>query len=354
KDYNLRLFYYYLTELLENYTHESPRMLAWLEAEENASRSYSINDRTYTNWFRSRERYGLNVMRRYIDTPFRITTQDGTDFETDSDALELRGESPPGIFAVQVEGQPDAAFRRSRLGEWILSNVRLREGANTLNLLGVDQWGKVLDSTQIQVTRTSNGLPDITLDAKPASWNIDLDQSLKLDAGDSFDPEGDPLQFTWSAPQQGIQLTEDPPTRATALFTVPGWYDITVSAQDGAGNERQEVRQASVYGRHGFSNFSGIQLDPWWTVESGRMVDNRLVGSRFSLEEKPGHLTMRITHEEAHNWTDATPSFPHLSRQLPDRTDWSLHGKFSLDSNLSRDFWTGMMVTMNENGNQVR
>jgi len=50
KPYNKRLFHYYLAELHEHYTKNSARFKTWLQAEEDASTSYSPNPAFYLDW----------------------------------------------------------------------------------------------------------------------------------------------------------------------------------------------------------------------------------------------------------------------------------------------------------------
>jgi hypothetical protein len=348
--YNMRLFQYYLTELLDQYTHESPRMLAWLDAEEAASSSYNVNRSAYTNWFRSRERYGLNQLRRTAGLGLNVSTNNGADFETSDETITLQGQSSSGVFSVIVEGQPQARFTRIDETEWKLESIRTREGLNTLTLHGLDQWGNIRETTQISVSRNGNAVPVLSIDASPASWNMDLDESLKLDAGRSYDPEGDNLRISWKHQQTGVALTEDPPNRASVQFPRPGWYSIEASTRDGAGNLVSEKREASIYGRHGFSSFGNSTLDPWWQIRGGRFADNHPEGAWFSLENRPGHLTIHITGDEPRPWRQSQAKFPYMARLLPANSDWSLHGKFRLDSNLGDGTWAGIMISSKEEG----
>ena len=353
KDYNLRLFNYYMTELLENYTKDSPRMLTWLDMEEDASNNYTINERTYTNWFNARESRGFNLMRRYNTVPFEVETGGGEIIETTNDALEIEGQSAPGVYMVHVEGQPQATSERNGLANWTVSGINLREGENLLTLHGVNQWGEIRETTEITVNKTNNARPIIALDASPASWNVNTDQALRLDAGESFDPEGDQLSFNWMSPTEGIEINSDLSNQASARFAGPGWYDIEVSTEDISGNISTATRQASVYGRHGFSDFGDLSLDPWWNLEQGKMANNEPEGAWFSLEEIPGHLSISMSGEKSRPWRQNGSSFPYLSRNLPNETDWSLHAKVRLDSNLDDTFWTGLMVVIQENGQDV-
>ncbi|GIT04715.1 MAG: hypothetical protein CM1200mP29_01260 [Verrucomicrobiota bacterium] len=74
KPYNKRLFYSYLAEFTENYTYNSPRMNAWLAAEERVSSSYSARASEYKSFFSARRNtvkseLGTNYSRRNSRSP---------------------------------------------------------------------------------------------------------------------------------------------------------------------------------------------------------------------------------------------------------------------------------------------
>ena len=262
-------------------------MLAWLDLEEDASRSYSINERTYTNWFNAREGRGFNLMRRYNNVSFKISTGNGENITTASESLEIKGQSAPGVYRVVVEGQPQASFKMDGMMNWTVSALNLKKGENQLKLHGLDQWGEVQETAEFTVNKTNNSKPTIAIAARPASWNVNTDQTLRLDVGASFDPEGDTLDFSWGSPADGIELIPDPSNQASARFAGPGWYDIEVTTEDSNGNMATSTRQASVFGRHGFSDFSALRLDPWWTIEQGKMADNQPEGCLLYTSPSP-------------------------------------------------------------------
>lgn len=353
KQYNKRLFFYYLTELLEKYTHNSARMSQWLDLEQQASRHVSINRNSYLNWFRSRERPAQNIMRRESAIPLEITTQEGVSFTTTEDVIELSGNASPGVFAIEVEGHPEVTFEREGRNGWKVRGIQLKEGDNALTLHGVDQWGQIRETVQTSVQRAGSSKPRLVMEARPASWNVSVEQSLRLDAGKSFDPEGDALRFTWEAPQAGATLQDLSTSENNVQFTLPGWYDLTVSTVDSAGNQVTQTRQASVYGRHGFSGFGDLNLDPWWTLQGGRMADNQPEGITFSTEEEPGHLAIQIASSSVHPWQRRKAGFGYLSRNLPAGKDWSFQTKLRLDTHQGDMCWTGAMVALRENGAEV-
>ena len=98
------------------------------------------------------------------------------------------------------------------------------------------------------------------LKSQPASWNALTDDVLKLDARESYDPEGQALVFDWSASNLGeIELRPFGQARAEAVFTRPGLYAFTVKVTDEEGNLSRVEREAAVHGANGFSGF-GCQL----------------------------------------------------------------------------------------------
>ena len=242
---------------------------------------FPINRNSYLNWFRSRERPAQNIMRRESAIPLEITTQEGVSFTTTEDVIELSGNASPGVFAIEVEGHPEVTFEREGRSGWKVRGIQLKEGDNELTLHGVDQWGQIRETVQTSVQRAGSSKPRLVMEARPASWNVSVEQSLRLDAGKSFDPEGDALRFTWEAPQAGATLQDLSTSENNVQFACQDGHDLTVSTVDSAGNQVTQTRQASVYGRHGFSGFGDLNLDPWWTLQGGRMADNQPEGITF-------------------------------------------------------------------------
>jgi hypothetical protein len=218
----------------------------------------------------------------------------------------------------------------------------------------VDQWGETRETTQINITKSNNADPVLILETNPSSWNVSQGNTLRLDAGNSFDPENDPLLFDWTSSQEQLEPSSTSPDKISVTFQAPGWYPLSVTARDASGKETSRTLEASVYGRHGFSGFNTRNLDPWWSIRTGRMADNRPEGSWFSLEEKPGHLTMRMTADQERKWDLLPIRYPYMSRSLPQSTDWSLHAKLKLDTGMSEHAWAGITVSMEEADQMVR
>jgi hypothetical protein len=200
KPYNLRRFYSYLAELLDNYTRNSPRIEAWLQAEEQANNSFTVASSFYRSWFNSRFTYCRGQMGTNYLRPLEITSNAGQPIDTTEHTLLLNGLAPYSVFKVEVEGHPEAVMVWNTLNTWTLSGILLRNGVNLLNIRGVDQWGKVIHQTTITANKTGSSPPSMSLKADPNSWNVAVEAALQLDARDSFDPEGTSLTFLWTAP----------------------------------------------------------------------------------------------------------------------------------------------------------
>ncbi|MBM3875545.1 MAG: hypothetical protein FJ386_02350 [Verrucomicrobia bacterium] len=153
KPYIRRLFHYYLVEILENYTKNSPRIEAWMRAEEDSSSAYTIDMAAYRRFFDLREQFALQRMGDNYKVNFKVTSNNGQPMATASDTITLEGIAPYGIFKVIVDGQPKARLEWPAETRWRLSNVALAAGENTLVVRGVDQWGRILREERFVVKR---------------------------------------------------------------------------------------------------------------------------------------------------------------------------------------------------------
>ena len=153
KPYARRLFYYYLVELLENYTKNSPKVNAYLKAEEEASNAYTVNAPPFLSFFAAREPHALAQMGDKYKLEFKLTTNNGQPLTTDAVSLTLEGQAPFGIYTVVIDGQPRAKLEWLDDTKWRLSNVGLSPGVNELVVRGVDQWGNTKRESKLTVTK---------------------------------------------------------------------------------------------------------------------------------------------------------------------------------------------------------
>src|SRR5207247_1136110 len=142
---------------LDRYTLNSPRIDAWLQAEEDANSSFTVASSLYHAWFnnrlaRSRSAMGTNYLR-----PLEITT--GQPIDTAENTIALSGLAPYTAFKVEVEGHPEALMVWNNQNTWTISGVVLRNGRNLLNVRGVDQWGRALQQVSLTVNKTGSTPP---------------------------------------------------------------------------------------------------------------------------------------------------------------------------------------------------
>lgn len=155
KPYNKRLFFCYLVELLENYTHNSPRMNAWMRAEAEASNAVKVETKLYRDFFAGRQAAALKLMGDNYTLDYKITTNNGQPITTDALTVDLEGQAPYGIFSVVIDGQPRAKIEWLDDVKWRIRDIGLSPGVNELELRGVDQWGNTKRSAKITVTKAA-------------------------------------------------------------------------------------------------------------------------------------------------------------------------------------------------------
>ena len=153
KPWAQRLFYYYLVEILENYTKNSPRVNAYMRAEQEANPNFQVNPQRFLQFFAGREPHALQQMGDKYKLDFKITTNNGQPITTDALSLTIEGQSPYGVFTVVIDGQPRAKLEWLDDTRWRLHDVGLSPGVNELELRGVDQWGNTKRSAKITVTK---------------------------------------------------------------------------------------------------------------------------------------------------------------------------------------------------------
>ena len=297
KPYIKRRMNYYMTKLLDEHAKDSARTLAWMDAEiaAVAGTGVTMTKSTYTNFFNARESLARNFVTNYPNSPvttvFSISTSNGA---TTNNTIDLAGQAPPDIYAIRVLGQPDAIFHWTNTRDWTLTGVQLQEGANMLEVQGIDHDGKLVDQLVFNVTKTSNAPPVVSIDPAPKSKNVGLGETLMLDANSSFDPEGSALTFAWQvSPGTGVNLI---PSGATAMatFTQPGLYTFTATATDDQPQNTAQSIGIAVYGPASFSTFGNDTLEEFWDFFNISKHENASNGPHYSLEDNSGRLTINI------------------------------------------------------------
>ena len=356
KWYNKRLFYSYLAEFTENYTYNSPRMNAWLNAEEDVSGSYSSRASEYKNFFSARRttvksELGTNYSRK----KFEISTNKGVDLDVAEDQISLKGTSPYGVIHIEVEGHPEARPVWTGLTGWEVEGIQLREGEQLIKILGTDQWGKVRNETEIKVKKIGNAPPVADLKARPGSWNISVDDTLDMDARDSYDPEGQSLMFDWMATNlDEVDLRIFNRSRAKAVFNRPGLYGFTVKITDDDGQVTEVAREAAVHGANGFSGFGGPMLEDYWASANVAPRGNFSPTSWYSLDDVPGWLEIQVLDMMSMPLADSIANYPYIARKLPQQGDWAMQTKLRLVSRQFGGYDAGLMVSLDKGGNKSR
>jgi hypothetical protein len=356
KPYNKRLFYSYLAEFTENYTYNSPRMNAWLAAEERVSNSYSSRASEYKSFFSARRNtvkseLGTNYSRK----KFEITTNQGGAMNFASDRINLKGNSPYGVIKLRVEGHPEAQPVWTGLTTWAVNGIQLQEGEQTLKVLGTDQWGNIRSQDEIKINKSGSAAPVAILKSQPASWNIPTDSVLRLDARESYDPEGQALVFNWLASDlEEIELRPLGQARVEAVFTRPGLYGFTVKVADEAGKISRVEREAAVYGTTGFSGFAEPMLEEYWAAANVTPRGNFSPYSWYSLDDVPGWLELQVLDTAAKPLARSMPGYPFINRPLPAKSDWALQTKLRLVSRQFGDYDAGLMAVLGEGAGAAR
>ena len=356
KWYNKRLFYSYLVEFTENYTYNSPRMNAWLAAEERVSSSYSSRASEYNSFFSARRNtvkseLGTNFSRK----KFEITTNQGGSMNYASDRIDLKGNSPYGVIKLRVEGHPEAQPVWTDITRWAINGIQLHEGEQMLKVLGTDQWGNIRSQDEIKINKSGNAAPVPILKSQPASWNISTDRVLRLDARESYDPEGQSLVFDWSASDiEQIELRPLGKARAEAVFVRPGLYGFTVKVTDEGGKVARVKREAAVHGATGFSGFTEPILEEYWDTANVAPRGNFSPYSWYSLDDVPGWLELQVLDTVAKPLAKANPQYPFVNRPLPANSDWALQSKLRQVSRQFGDYDAGLMAELGKGSGTKR
>lgn len=353
KSYNFRLFKHYLARLVEEFTRNSPRIAAWLQAEEEASSQYPVSG-AYQTWFSNRETPALNLLGAARTQAFAVTSGGGSPINTSAATIGLNGNAPLRVYRVEVAGHPEAVFTWSSDLAWSLTGIRLHAGTNLLTVNAVDEAGHVFHTQTVTVNKSGNAPPVARLEADPNSWHVPVIAPLYLDARGSEDPEGGPLAMTWSATPADAQLDASRQDEATVLFPRPGLYTINLTVTDTNGAPATIQREAAVYAPDGFSPFNTATLDSWWNRANVQARLNSVSSAWYSLSEVDGRLVLHVLDDAARPFAAATPRYPLLWRALPAQTDWALLTQVEVAGQVFGDYFTGLQVETVESGSSYR
>lgn len=336
---------YYLGEMVDKYTHNSARLTAWFQCEEAASPSYANNVGTYTTWNANRVGRAQTDIGSALTTNLTITPP-GT---TASNTITLTGTSPYNAFSIRAVGHPEAIGRFDSETSWTLTGIILQQGTNLITVQAVDANDIVVASTTTSVTKTGNAPPVMAVDADPGSFNVAVSKTLALDASASLDQEGSALSYSWVVnPSSQASLTAQNTSSTDVSFAKPGLYKISVTGTDVVLQESTLTREAAVYAASGWSSFSTPLLESYWSLENLVVRNGGTPNAWYSLDDRPGRLTLKLEGENALLLTQLSPQHPMIWRDLPPTTDWSFHTDIELATLQQGDFMVGLIVETEE------
>ena len=343
---------HYLNEMVGKYTANSPRLAAWFQCEEEASSSYPSNESTYNTWNQNRLATANSTIGSALNTNFNVTSGNGSSLSTSADTVSLQGTSGADVFAIRVTSQPWVEYQFTSTTAWTLSGIQLRQGANVLEVQGIDQEGNVTSTENFTVNKSGNAAPVLVLDADPGSFRTPINTTFEIDGDGSYDPEGTTLDFTFQL-GGGFTLATPTPSSATMIFAEPGHYQLTVSATDQDGQISQVVREVVAYANGGWDPFNQGTLQDLWTPENLDLKDGTTASASYSFDETPNRLAVKLETEPAKPLTLNSPNHPRMWRDTP-ADIWSFASEVTLTSVQQGDFYTGVIVDGMENGSPVR
>ncbi len=352
-----RELHFYMSKLMGEFAMDGPRLAAWLAAEEAVSPSFSI-PAFYAAWpttLSSTSQTRVNVMQNYIGAPLSatfalispLTTTTGT-------TITINGSAPVGAFRVECVGQTASTFAWTATSttdtdRWSISNIRLKNGANTLTFRAFDEVGTQIGTDIIHgVTKTNNAPPAMNATVSPGSQNAALGETVVVDASSSFDPDGTALTFTWTiTPSVGFSVIASTTSSRTIQFTTPGNYVFTIQGSDGS-TTQNVTREIVAYSTSDFASFGSDYLDAAFTANNVELLDNYSPDSWYSLNETTGSIALNLTDTTTRPLTNSSPIFPRITRALPASSNWILQTSIQPENRAFGAFFSGLYLETTE------
>ncbi|MFL2451842.1 MAG: lamin tail domain-containing protein [Verrucomicrobiales bacterium] len=298
KPYNRRIFRYYLTEILDKYQANGPRVGAWFDCEQDVSNTYNPNQRKYTSWDSGRRNRILSELSNGHTRDFKVDNISSTS----EDTITVTGEAGYRVWEVGIENHPEAVFSWVDETNWKIEGISLKSGNNSLNFNALDDDGNPAEGTEkgsLNVNKTNNAAPFIIVDSDPASGNVELAQTLTIDASGSYDPEGSELNFKWESSSENAIITSSNGI-AVASFANPGLYQISLEVTDAANTKSHYSKEVSVFSLGGFSSFNVPYLDSFLEEHNIESKDNYSPGAYWSLGESDGKLVIQMPDDRSY------------------------------------------------------
>ena len=153
KPYNKRRFHYYLAEFQEKVGRNLSRFQSWLQAEEDASKSYSPNPNFYLGFCSNRTAAVTRELSKTLSTKLEFKPLAKGNVVT-NETITLSGTAPVSFYSVQFEPNPGTNFVWRDELTWRVSKLPLQAGTNRFTIKGLDISGKVTGQAAVEVVRT--------------------------------------------------------------------------------------------------------------------------------------------------------------------------------------------------------
>ena len=298
KPYNRRIFRYYLTEIIDKYQANGPRVGAWFDCEQDVSSTYNPNQAKYVSWDRGR----LNRIKGELSNGQNRAFKVDRISNTTDDTITVTGEAGYRVWEVSIENHPEATFSWIDETNWKIEGINLQNGSNKLSFAALDDDGVPAEGEEtasIEVNKTNNAAPYIFVKIEPGSGNVALAETLTLNASNSYDPEGSELSFSWSTSTENSIITSENGI-AVASFSAPGVYTVSLEVSDVDGQKSNYTTDVTVFAPDGFSSFNVPYLDPWLEEHNIESKDNYSPGSYWSLGESNGKLIIQMPDDKTY------------------------------------------------------
>ena len=347
KPYIKRRFNHYLGRIVNELASGSPRIDAWFDAEESASRFISVNRGRYDFWFTNREGPANSEIGSDRNTSFRISSGNGSSATTTQSTFTLTGTGPSSVHTIVIDDHPEASISWNNTRTWSAQGIDLTSGKNDLTVRGVSSDGSTVFTRPFTVTNNGNSSAGtVSLKTTPKSLNLSVGARLEVFADASRLPEDATRSFTWEVSNPQASSILDSAAQATSIvFSNPGTYDIDLKISDSSG-EIQLQRQVSVHAQGDFINFSDRALPDSLEPLRIRSTPNSPIGNWYSLEHNPGHLTIQSTDTSSLPLTRQNPIYPEILRSLPVSDSWGIQTDLSLKSVQVGSFFSGLIVNL--------
>ena len=359
---------YYMSSLIDNFANvNSARMNAWLSGLNYQSglsavtlAPFKTSGFSYTGWFSGRRAAALAyVTNANYARAFAITT--ASDQTVAAPLFSISGSASSKVAYVEIVGHPEAVFAWtptvvSNTGLWTLSNIALANGLNSLTLRTIQQDGSVGGTLPFAVTLSANGPPILALVYSPASGNVAVSETLELDATASKDPEGTALKYAWTiVPSEGVTLTQPSLGKATARFSTPGNYTLSLQVSDAVPLNSVLIRDFTVFNSSDFNSVgNGEALGPEFTVSNMEVRDNFSASNWYSVEDLSGRILIQVLEDAAKPLAAPAGTYPSVTRDLPDTADFILQTGFLPDTREFGNWKAGLLMQLNEGGTTVQ